>query len=79
MLGSASGASLGSLGVGGNIVKDGTFGLHGGEVDIRTHGVLVSAFTRVEARSIRRVTFEGFEWVEVVGGARGVRIPGSIN
>lgn len=75
----ASSASGGGLGIGGDVVQDFALLHHLREVDIRALGVLVSAFTRVESTGVGAVSFEGFKGVEVGGRAGGLGVPGAVN
>ncbi len=52
---------------------------HKGEANITTNRILVPLFTRVLSRSIRRVSVEGFERVEVLGSTRLAWVPLCVN
>jgi len=70
---------ISGLRVGSHVFQDLLLGLHGGEVNIRAHWVLVTAFTGVDSRCIGTVSFEGLEGVEVLGGTGGSWVPGGVN
>lgn len=72
----ASGASRSEsiLRVGKTFLDLGTLDKHLGVRDISTLRILVSLLSRVVSGAIRRVSFEGLERVEVVDGARGLRV-----
>ena len=52
---------------------------HKGETNISTDRILVPLFTRVFSRSIRGVSIESFERVEVLGSTRLAWVPFSVN
>ncbi len=52
---------------------------HNGEANLSTQRILVPLFTRVLSRSIRRVSVEGFERVEVLGSTRLAWVPLYVN
>ncbi len=72
----ASGASRGEsrLRVGKTFLNFGTLDKHGSVGDISTLRIFVSLLSRVVSGSIRRVSFEGLERVEVLDRTRGRRV-----
>jgi hypothetical protein len=68
-----------SLWVGGTLLGLITLKHHLGEVDFSADRVFVPALTRVVSRRIRTVSSPGLERVEVIGGARGVWVPGCVH
>ena len=72
----ASGASrcVSRLGVGKTFLDLGTLDKHGSVRDISTSRIFVSFLSRVVSGSIRRVSFEGLERVEVHDRTRGGRV-----
>ena len=79
VLASRSSGSIAWLGVSGTRLGLSTLGHHDGEVNIRADRILVTGLTRVDSRGIGGVSVPGLEWVEVTGGAGGVRVPPVVN